>query len=644
MNLSQSHTQINIGIVGTISCGKSTFLNAIAGRQYSDTEIMRTTMIPQIYLETDVMDGSQVNAYIIRQANRTMNQMVMRAIDDNKFDVTICQPIYHDVDRMCDIFDPEIITSDIKINIYDTPGLNDSDNKMIYFEWMRNNIQKFDIVVFITDISRGLDSHDEMEILRLILTSMCENRCQLICLMNKCDDMYYDDKLQDLVFEEQEQENIYLQANNILADMTKKFSIDPSRVTPFLPISAENCFIYRILKSNPEYQLDAQHINRLCKNECGANQWKKMSPQEKETLFGNIVHDLATTSHYGKIKDTGYFAVKTLIQNVVLRNVENFFKGHLEADLKLVAKPLENVSEYIFIIKNYQQHLAQLAKFALVPDWSSFWYKVIASVRAYANNVTQTPVKIIDTASRQQVVSFAQFETIHNRLQDICLDFTALMEYLRLVPEYPASDIEFFYQAICETLIQLYRQLIQSSNRHLQHFNNKNIMIYLQTILKFCPRNFAIFSDHFLKIALQRQDVTHIMTSATELVELIELIFSESEMQHQTLYLTHIVKFLIAKQAVMMTNQNAFQYCAYLTMLRRRIVLRDRFTPLDVLLMVVEKRISLLTGTSSVRNIYRQELNHETVTDILDAFASGSETKDFDFENGLFDVLKIWYI
>ena len=43
---------INIAILGGVSVGKSTLLNALCGEQHSDMKYKRTTMVPQIYYET----------------------------------------------------------------------------------------------------------------------------------------------------------------------------------------------------------------------------------------------------------------------------------------------------------------------------------------------------------------------------------------------------------------------------------------------------------------------------------------------------------------------------------------------------------------------------------------------------------------
>ena len=46
---------IRIGLVGAVSSGKSTLLNAICVNQYEDMKIKRTTMLPSVYKESNQM-------------------------------------------------------------------------------------------------------------------------------------------------------------------------------------------------------------------------------------------------------------------------------------------------------------------------------------------------------------------------------------------------------------------------------------------------------------------------------------------------------------------------------------------------------------------------------------------------------------
>ena len=49
-------SHINICIVGCVSTGKSTILNAFFGQDYAQCKIKRTTMIPNKFIETDYIN------------------------------------------------------------------------------------------------------------------------------------------------------------------------------------------------------------------------------------------------------------------------------------------------------------------------------------------------------------------------------------------------------------------------------------------------------------------------------------------------------------------------------------------------------------------------------------------------------------
>src|SRR5690606_16500736 len=84
--------QINIAIVGCVSVGKTTLLNALFGKQYSDTKLQRTTMVPQIYQQTDENQTTQ-NTQLIREANRIHNNKILEHLNTNQFTIDECKPL-----------------------------------------------------------------------------------------------------------------------------------------------------------------------------------------------------------------------------------------------------------------------------------------------------------------------------------------------------------------------------------------------------------------------------------------------------------------------------------------------------------------------------------------------------------------------
>ena len=64
---------IKCAILGCVSAGKSTLVNAILVNKLSDTKIKRTTMLPQVYLEC--LSSKNMNE-ILKQNNQVNNDIL----------------------------------------------------------------------------------------------------------------------------------------------------------------------------------------------------------------------------------------------------------------------------------------------------------------------------------------------------------------------------------------------------------------------------------------------------------------------------------------------------------------------------------------------------------------------------------------
>ncbi|ARF10146.1 dynamin family GTPase [Hokovirus HKV1] len=138
--------QVNIAILGSISSGKSTLINAIFSDHYTENKIQRTTMIPQIYIE----GINNKDANVIFQENKQCN-------DDNKIIENKLKEITHIVNKI-----PLINNrNNLRLSIYDLPGLNDIETKEIYYNYVKNNFYKFDIILYLIDIESALNTSDE---------------------------------------------------------------------------------------------------------------------------------------------------------------------------------------------------------------------------------------------------------------------------------------------------------------------------------------------------------------------------------------------------------------------------------------------------------------------------------------------------
>ena len=133
---------IHIGIVGPVSTGKSTFLNAFFGKTYSDMKLKRTTMIPQIYHECESTNQNHDSIDVLK-INQESNENP--TIDSTIEEIHhIVPPIMNRQEFCLDKF--------CQLEIYDIPGINDSKTSEIYMEYLKNTLPKLDIVLLMLDI------------------------------------------------------------------------------------------------------------------------------------------------------------------------------------------------------------------------------------------------------------------------------------------------------------------------------------------------------------------------------------------------------------------------------------------------------------------------------------------------------------
>lgn len=85
---------ISLGVIGCVSTGKSTLVNSILTSKVSSTKIKRTTMLPQVYIESDNCDCDLTS---IRKLNNESNKSILNG--DTPLTYDNCLPIYHEIPK-----------------------------------------------------------------------------------------------------------------------------------------------------------------------------------------------------------------------------------------------------------------------------------------------------------------------------------------------------------------------------------------------------------------------------------------------------------------------------------------------------------------------------------------------------------------
>ena len=276
---------IRVVVVGAVSTGKSTLINSIFTNKYSDTKIKRTTMIPQVYLETTGLSTVLLDSSIINSRNTTINENILNNIvpltKEN------CVEITHLVSQIKDIIN---LHDNVFLEIYDLPGLDDSQQEAVYFDYLKDNFEKFDLVIFNIDINEALNTSGSTRILNEIITNIenSKHKKYLLVVVNKCDNMNID-IYDELELDDKEQHEMYEQITNTLQSKIN-FTSDKLEMK-ITKISALDSYIYRMLYKNPEVELDAKDLDKFGINELGKTKWKKMTCEEKKLFIKDTIND-----------------------------------------------------------------------------------------------------------------------------------------------------------------------------------------------------------------------------------------------------------------------------------------------------------------------------------------------------------------
>jgi len=381
---------INFGIIGCVSSGKSTLLNSLFCDTYSDMKIKRTTMIPQVYLCDPKIKKDKDYAKIIRAQNEKINKKIIEQTEAKKA-LTI-QECYEQVYNVSPIENFIKLPQNTNVAIFDIPGLNDSQTKKVYFQYLENNFYKFDYVLFVVDIQSALNTSDEMDILELIIENI-ENikekynkDIKLLVICNKCDGMELNTKTNELKMDEPELEEMYDQIVNTL-----KTEIPESIKYDIIKYSAEDTYVYRLLSVG--HSLDDKYIDRLGNNELGKIQWKKLNKEitKKQELI-QILKTAINTQE--RLKNTGYEGLiekinksTSQISDFLLSKV-NIIEDKIikqEKDLSKVSNLFDNMYNYIKEIKIINKDIDTNK---IINSITNFWHSLLSTAFPFTSIIS----------------------------------------------------------------------------------------------------------------------------------------------------------------------------------------------------------------------------------------------------------------
>jgi GTPase SAR1 family protein len=159
--MTEKRIEIKVALLGNVSAGKTTVLNAILQNKYGEVAKKRTTAgINYFYLNvsSDKKGKRQRSAESIHDEITADNKKKVRDGHDiiqKVFEIDIPEPIVR-------------CHSDTILVLVDIPGINEAGTENKYKDFVSNNWKTFDCVIVVMDGKQGVNSEDQVFLLQFV--------------------------------------------------------------------------------------------------------------------------------------------------------------------------------------------------------------------------------------------------------------------------------------------------------------------------------------------------------------------------------------------------------------------------------------------------------------------------------------------
>ncbi|BCS83439.1 hypothetical protein QLL95_gp0684 [Cotonvirus japonicus] len=585
--------EINIGIFGGVLTGKSSLLNILSGKNLSKISVDKSTYLPQVYI-----DRCQ-NDYDLNQIQNVNDSMTEKFIYDvMNNNNTEYKPIYHYVNGFEKILNNNTETNKklpFKIVLWDMPGFDICEFGNIYQAWLKNNIKKFDIIIYLTDNLTRLNCHHECLMFDFLISSVKKYNIKMICLMNKCDDLCYDEENNNLVINNDEQEKIFVKLNNIMANIVNFHNVnDNNYITPFLPISLKNYLHYSKIINDPQEIYD-------CTNLIGMT--------------------------------TGFENLEKIIENILTTNKLYFIVKYINNNLKFSKiKNIEDVLNYGKIIKKLK--LDSIYDPSETVIHTDFWECIKNEISRLETSIIKECVYFIENKKNND---FKYFDDINTEIQTH-LSILSSLDVFNVLVGFPKDFINYHKIKITSNLLNIYDMFVESEYKSQPHLCPSNVLLYLELINTNIAEEFDNYALKFLRVYTNSKIFTE--KFQTDLEKLIIFIYKNISKNAIMSKYSIVVSNILIKKQIYMKNNHTSDYLQYLINVKKIIkqnikrITNINPNPLDILYEVTKKNISIHLGENGLTIFNKQDLNSSVIEYTFNKFYTGNDIKiTTDFES-----------
>ena len=304
--------KIHIAILGPVSAGKSTFFNALCSNTCSDMKRKKTTMLPQIYnITNDIKNIDSIDS--IYNKNKESNEYILKKREDGTFNIDQdFNEIVHTISKIPEFID--ILDKNATYSILDMPGLNCGGDSL-YYDYIKKISNTIDIYILVFDINSGLNTTDEINIIKMVIDEIKKNKNGYIhILINKCDEIIFNEN-GSITFEDEELNELYVRCTETIHKLCSDI-MDKVTITP---LCSSKLYIYRSVKNNIK-TIDENQLDNIIKSECGKQELKKLTtPVLKRKFISGLLKKQSSELYNGWMTDTGF--------NEFVKNLSNIVKG-----------------------------------------------------------------------------------------------------------------------------------------------------------------------------------------------------------------------------------------------------------------------------------------------------------------------------
>ena len=367
---------LNISLIGGVSCGKSTFVNALFCNELAQSSIKRTTMCPTVFIENKELDFNEKEIY--NQIKAKNMEMIKETENGHVYDE--CEELVYNVGKL-DIN----LTNEFLVNIYDIPGLNDARTKNTYYQYLKDNFHKFNIIVFLIDIHSGLNTADEMDMLRLITNSTKEiknnfnKNVYTLVIVNKADDMQMktdETNEREILYLDDELNEMFEQVNLTVKSEFEKINIS-EHLIDIIPLCGLDSYLYRMIKKyGSAYELKDADILKIGVNQMGKKFSKKTKVNQRSEVL-NIIQDITFVDDM--IKLSGFDGFEKSLFNFLNSNdiIKDLLISNLLLDINSyppLCDVFENTTDMTKLKKNVSFYIKKLDKFKQIDEKIYIYY------------------------------------------------------------------------------------------------------------------------------------------------------------------------------------------------------------------------------------------------------------------------------